>query len=177
MKLLGEICLDKDVKCECFKFERNARAVILNDKGEIALTYEVKPGMHLLAGGGVEKGENFITACKRECLEEVGANVEIMDEVGAVLLSINGQGVMQLCECFVAKVKGKLQCQCLTEGEQDAGIEIHWMGVDEAIKVFESERKKPYKKGGYLSPESFQKFQIAIERELMFLREYQKSGT
>ena len=54
------------------------KAVIVDLDGKIAL---VGKKYRLLPGGGVNEGEIFTNAIKRECLEEVGCSIEIDKEI------------------------------------------------------------------------------------------------
>lgn len=85
MNLIKEIYLDNDVDCEKYRIRKASRSIAFNDKNEIALLYVSKKGYHKLPGGGIEKGEDIIKALKREMLEEVGANIEVIDEIGTII--------------------------------------------------------------------------------------------
>jgi len=58
------------------------RAIIENNKGELAISSE--GGKLIFPGGKVDKGEDLITAIKRELLEETGISFE-SDELKKVL--------------------------------------------------------------------------------------------
>ena len=85
MKLIAEICVDPGIKCEKHKIRKTARAILLNSKGQICLTHERAPGFHLLPGGGIDPGESVRDAVVRECLEEAGAKIEILGELGMTI--------------------------------------------------------------------------------------------
>jgi 8-oxo-dGTP pyrophosphatase MutT (NUDIX family) len=54
----------------------SAKAVIINDQKLLAIKKEDDDGFYyILPGGGQEIYEDFASALKRECLEEIGADV------------------------------------------------------------------------------------------------------
>ncbi|MEG0774081.1 NUDIX domain-containing protein [Clostridium sp.] len=57
-----------------------AYALIVNSDNEIALVR--RDNNYFLPGGGVEKDETFEECLKRECSEELGYNLEIVEYVG-----------------------------------------------------------------------------------------------
>ncbi len=60
------------------RFRNSAKAVILKDNKLLAIEKVDRDGQwYLLPGGGQEFGETLIDALKRECLEEIGAEVEV----------------------------------------------------------------------------------------------------
>lgn len=58
----------------------SAKAVIVKDEKLLAIKIQENGGTYyILPGGGQEHGENLHQALKRECKEELGADVEIGD--------------------------------------------------------------------------------------------------
>lgn len=62
---------------EAWKKREAARAVLLDDDGHIPLLYVSNLNYHKLPGGGIDEGEDKMQGLARECLEEVGSEVEI----------------------------------------------------------------------------------------------------
>lgn len=52
---------------------------ILNDKGQVLFIKSPKWQKWIICGGHVEPGERLEDACKRETLEELGINIQIID--------------------------------------------------------------------------------------------------
>jgi 8-oxo-dGTP pyrophosphatase MutT (NUDIX family) len=149
MQLLAEI-FEKDVfsnphkKADCYALRRVANAVLLNEKNQIALCYASKSGFYILPGGKIEDGENFETALKREIMEEVGCDIEIVGEVGSTIAYEDKIKNINISFTFLASVKGSIGLRDLTEGEKKAGFELRWYEIDEAITSLENAKTDDY---------------------------------
>lgn len=145
MKLLLElngvsIGLDEKEKFGVpYNLRKAARAVIFNDKNEIALLYVSKDNYHKLPGGGFESGEDVETALRRECLEETGSEIEIIDEIGLTIEYRNYKNLLQISYCYIAKSVGELSQPNFDKNELENGFQLVWTGLDEAISVLSSE--------------------------------------
>lgn len=72
------------------KIRNSAKAVIMRDNKLLTIEKMDKDGpWYLLPGGGQDHGETLIEAVKRECLEEIGAEVKV--------------GKMILCREYIGK--------------------------------------------------------------------------
>lgn len=115
-----------------------ARAVLLDDRGRIALMYAGVNDYYKLPGGGVESGEDMHTALARELMEEVGANVRVISEIGRVeeWRVLKDDAMHQVSDAYIARVKGELQSPAFTDKELAEGFEVRWVnGFDEAMKL------------------------------------------
>mgnify|MGYP002515129181 CR=1 FL=1 len=61
-----------------------ARAIVKNRNGLYAVMYANKFHLHSLPGGGVEDGEDLLTALRREIFEETGCTCDEVAELGIV---------------------------------------------------------------------------------------------
>ncbi len=61
-----------------------ARAIVKNLDGLYAVMYADKFKLHSLPGGGVEDGEDVLTALRREIYEETGCVCDEIKELGIV---------------------------------------------------------------------------------------------
>lgn len=60
----------------------SAKAVIVQDNKLLVIKKEDTQGLYyILPGGGQEHGENLHEALKRECIEEIGEDIEIGDMI------------------------------------------------------------------------------------------------
>ena len=87
MKLISTIT-DKEILgtagLSTAKPRYTARAILKNKDGKYAVMYSRKFNLHSLPGGGVDEGEDIISALKREILEETGCLCDDIKELGYV---------------------------------------------------------------------------------------------
>ena len=113
MKLLLEIS-DSDIGVgsperfdKPYRLRKASRAIIFNDKNEIAIQFASKYNYHKLPGGGLDKGENTPEALRREIKEEVG--LEYQDELRLIsaqdILKSSDKHVVRLT--FVGEIDGE----------------------------------------------------------------------
>lgn len=116
--------------------ERQAsRAVVLNNKNEVALINFSKINTRKLPGGGIENDETPEEALVREIKEEIGYEVaEVLAELGVVEEERYFAGLNQKSYCYVVQV-GDFVGTEPTKEETDRGIETIWYkSPDEAIE-------------------------------------------
>jgi 8-oxo-dGTP diphosphatase len=115
-----------------------ARAVLHNDKGQVAIMHFTKNGSYKLPGGGIDKGESIEAALRREIREETGYEITNVLELGIVEEDRYIYGMHQTSYCFTATI-GKFVGTELTEKEAAQGMELVWFdSIDEAIVAIES---------------------------------------
>lgn len=116
------------------------RALVLNDKGEIALIH-IK-GNDIFGerdhyespGGGVEKGESHQNALIREIAEELGYESEVLSYLGLVINRYNLLKVITAHHYYVARLTSKTE-NSLTELEQSLFEGVEWKSPAEWLKV------------------------------------------
>lgn len=166
MKLLG-ILTDEDVLGASHVdqlgsghiFREAARAVVLNDSGEIALINVTRNGYHKLPGGGIEDGESNETALRRECREEIGRDIEILGELGQIDELRVFRNQKQISYCYLAKAIGEKMPLRLTEKEKGLGQHCEWIPAEKA-KAFMDGCAPKCRLGKFI-----------VMRDSMFLRE------
>ncbi len=111
-----------------------SRAVVTDSKGRVALLYVAKLQYYKLPGGGIEKNEDKIDALVRECREEIGCEIEVIQEVGSILEYREIFKIRQLSYCYLAKLKGEKGEPKFTDEEKSLGFNSLWLPYDEVIK-------------------------------------------
>lgn len=163
MELIKEIYLENDVKCTNYRIRKAARSIAFNEDGKIPLLNVSKKNYHKLAGGGIEEGEDVITALKREMLEEVGANIGELEEIGAIVEWRNKSELLQFSYFYKSKVIGELVNTAFTEKEKNNGFILEWKTLDEAIALLQSDKPIDYEG------------QFIVKRDLAFLQYFKKN--
>ena len=112
-----------------------ARAVVFDENGKVGLLYVSKFNHYKLPGGGIETGEDKRQALDREVEEELGVEVEVLDEVGAVIEYRDRFKQHQISFCFTAKVVSSKNSPNFTAVERDAGFEVKWVTPQQAEQL------------------------------------------
>lgn len=149
MELLKEIYeedlgLKKSKINIAYKVRKAARAVLLNELGQVALLYVSNGNYHKLPGGGMEKEEDVSKALEREVLEEVGALISIDGEIGTIIEYRNKFRQLQISYCYFCKTKGELRKPSFTKEEIDNGFSLKWMDLESAIDKIKSDVPNNY---------------------------------
>jgi 8-oxo-dGTP pyrophosphatase MutT (NUDIX family) len=112
-----------------------ARAIVLDGSYKIALLFVSKKNYYTLPGGGLEENESIIQALEREILEETGCRVEVMTEIGEIKEHRENYLLTQKSYCYSVKVVGEKGEPVFTDKEKDAGFQLKWCSLDDAIKI------------------------------------------
>lgn len=162
MRLLKEIKDDELPDKETgLKKREAARAILLDENELIPLLFVSKHGFHKLPGGGIESGESKDIALQRECLEEVGSQIEVKGEVGKIIEFRSRWNLRQTSYCYHGKIISKGRPD-FTQKELDEGFQVVWLKLEEAIPTLEKDRPDNYE-GTFVQ-----------QRDLTFLREFKK---
>lgn len=121
-----------------------ARAVVFDKDKNVALLHVSKHNYYKLPGGGMEKGEDIAEALKRECLEEIGCNVEVTHEIGEILEYRDQHSLKQVSYCFIANVVGEKGKPHFEQGEIDEGFQGVWVSLEEAIQLLVQSKSNVY---------------------------------
>jgi 8-oxo-dGTP diphosphatase len=119
-------------------------AIVFDDSGKIALLHATKHNYYKLPGGGIEVGETSEQALKRECLEEIGCNVEITGELGFIVEYRKKYKLNQTSFCYLAKVVDEKGIPKLEPDELADGFETVWFLINEALKKVKESKTNVY---------------------------------
>ena len=132
--------IDKTIKRE----RKASKVILLNDNDSILL---IGKDRRLLPGGGLEAGESFEEASVRECKEEAGYDIQIIDTLSFTEEFRAEEGRHQITYCFIAKVVGEQSTPTSIE-EEEQGFIFEWLSVEDAISLLEKQKttftKKDY---------------------------------
>lgn len=141
-----------DKELEVYQVREAARAVITDHEGKIALLHVPKYQHYKTPGGGIEVGEDPITALKRECLEEAGCAIDDIEELGIITEYRKIFALKQISYCYTARVIGQKGLPHFTEDELEKGFTLIWLPLDQAIHAVESSKPLGVEGGKYIVP-------------------------
>ncbi len=135
-----------------FAIRHAARAVVIDDNGKIALLHVTKDKYFKLPGGGIEKGEDKVTALKRECVEEIGCEVDVLEEIGFITEYRKTFQLTQISYCYKAKVKGIIGSPHFEAGEIAEGFMPVWLPYAEALEALKTSSATNFEGSAYIVP-------------------------
>lgn len=112
-----------------------ARAIVRNAEGLYAVMYAGKFHLYSLPGGGIEEGEDLITALRREILEETGCQCDRIRELGKVKENRACQDYTQISYYYVVDTCQSPQPIRLTEAEQRSRTAVQWRTLEEVTRL------------------------------------------
>ena len=139
-----------------------ARAIVKNKDGLYAVMYADKFKLHSLPGGGVEDGEDVLTALRREVYEETGCVCDKIQELGIVSENrarLDYTQINYYCLATPAPTPGENH---LTESELESRTMVKWVTFDELVRLI-NEQEFDRIQGKYLKA-----------RDVAALKEYSK---
>lgn len=149
-----------------------ARGIVLNSAGEVALIHKALKNEYKLPGGGIDEGEDPAAAFIRECREELGCMVEIIEELGTAVEYKSQENFKQLSFVYVAKKVDELDSRSLTDKEKDEGTEFVWLPKLQALEVMKRSLGE-LKQSKY---DSIYRTKFMVLRDIRILEHYSNGG-
>lgn len=140
-----------------------ARAIVVDEHNKIALLHVRKHNYYKLPGGGLEGDEDPKTALQRECLEEIGTNIEVIGEVGKIIEYRKFMKLKQISYCYIARAVGDVSATQMTEHEKENDFQQTWLSYDEAMKCMTLDQSQDFEGAKYI-----------VMRDTEFLKEVGK---
>lgn len=154
MKLL-KLINPEDVSDEAVKsysIRGAVRAVVFDKENNIALLYVSRDNYYKLPGGGLEQGENYLTALRRECLEEIGCDIHVIDEIGKVVEYRKFCNLKQISYYYLANLEGKKGVPNLMPDEIEDGFQVVWVSLNEALVRLSKNLGRTLESRSYIVP-------------------------
>lgn len=126
-----------------------ARAIVRNQDGLYAVMYSDKFKLHSLPGGGVEDGEDVITALRREIYEETGCVCDEIKELGIVAENRASLDYTQINYYYMVTTNHQPGENHLTVSEQANRTVVQWHTFDEMVRLI-NEQEFDRVQGKYL---------------------------
>ena len=135
---------DKEWKFDYIDHDRNiARAIVYDEKGQFYFVRAErnddfgKATLIETAGGGVEEGEDLLSAIKRELKEELGVKVEVICKIGVVSDYYNLIHRHNINNYFLCRIESFGE-KNLTEDEINSfHLSTLKLSYEEAVKEYE----------------------------------------
>lgn len=150
------------------KVRFGARGIIVDDDNRIAIFHKKNKNEYKLPGGGLEGQESPELAFERECLEEAGVEVQILNCLGTIEENKTKENFKQVSFAFVAKKIRDIGHLNLTQKEKDEGAEILWLNKIDALEKM----KKCLGELKSSQYDSVYRTQFMVLRDINILEEY-----
>ena len=137
LKILNSDFGLKDKEMNNPRLRYGARGIIENENGEIAVFNKQVKNEYKLPGGGIDTGEDPISAFKREAIEETGCEIENVEMIGEIIEEQSDENFVQHSYVFKSKVKTNTHQLNLTEKEKEEGAVLHWLEPKRALEIMQ----------------------------------------
>lgn len=112
-----------------------ARGIVKNRDGQYAVMFAGKFNLHSLPGGGVEDGEDVLTALHREILEETGCTCDHIEELGIVAENRAHQDFTTHAHYYIVTTDHEAAPIHLTEDELANKTVVQWHTLEDMIRL------------------------------------------
>lgn len=114
---------------------KTSRAILINEDGKYAVMYAKKFNLHSLPGGGIDNGEDEVSALVREIFEETGCTCDTIEPLGIVSENRYHADFTSVSYYFVVTTKTIQSVLHLTDAEEENGTTLKWCSLDEMLHL------------------------------------------
>ncbi|MCL2405251.1 MAG: NUDIX hydrolase [Defluviitaleaceae bacterium] len=116
--------------------------VLFDENKHIALSHIGIWDLHMLPGGGVDEGEDLISAVRREAWEETGCRCEIIAELGKTYQNSMKENFVQEKYHYLAHVVGEKGELHLEEYEIESKTTVRWYPIEQAYNLISKKNSR-----------------------------------
>lgn len=112
-----------------------ARGIVRNKDGLYAVMYAGKFNLYSLPGGGIEDGEDVLTALYREILEETGCTCDHIEELGIVSENRAHQDFTTRSYYYIVATEQEAASVHLTSDELANKTTVQWHTLSDMVHL------------------------------------------
>ena len=122
-----------------FEDRLTGKAIVFDNENKVALVGNKINPFYLLPGGGISSDESIQNGIIRECFEEIGCGVILLNKVGVIEDYRNRDKKHCVSHCYAARLIGEKGSLNPTEAEEKNSMHVIWVSIDEAMQMLENE--------------------------------------
>lgn len=167
MKLIKKLNPENVIESEASGYRRRTavRAVIIDYEGKIGILKVNRDKYYKLPGGGIESGEDHASALARECLEEMGCEIEVVGEIGVIEEIRKFCSLTQKSYFYIAKLRGVKGEPQFMDDEIEEGFEAMWLEYPQVVKLMNENRGEGIEAEQYIVPRD--RYVVNLVKEML----------
>lgn len=116
-----------------------ARTVLLDSDNQVAIICANHASYYKIPGGGIDPGEDLLSAAQRETREESGCDCQIITKLGQLTTDLPAWEMQDISIGFLAKVVGTKATPTFDAFEAKRGFTLQWLpNLTTAIQLLSS---------------------------------------
>ncbi len=143
MHIISEFHDDQYPKKGNWKLREVSRAIVMDENENFAV-HKIKRNdqfgdyeYYETPGGGIDEGENPLSTVERECEEELGYKIEVIEEIGVVKDEYALLGRVNINHYYLAK-RGEFVGKHFVSQGDSLIVETLYLPIDEIIELYKN---------------------------------------